>query len=207
MAFKTEQEQFWAGEFGNEYIQRNADAKIIAGNLNMFSQVLRSTTDIRSVIEFGANIGNNLKALAQLRPEAELSAIEINEKAVGILKENKKITVHHTSILDFTPQKKYDLVLIKGVLIHLAPEVLPQVYELLYRTSGAYICVAEYYNPSPIAIPYRGHTNKLFKRDFAGEMMDAFKDLELVSYGFGYHRDPNFPMDDITWFLLKKKGV
>jgi len=27
--------------------------------------------------------------------------------------------------------------------------------------------VAEYYNPSPVAIPYRGHTDRLFKRDFA----------------------------------------
>jgi spore coat polysaccharide biosynthesis protein SpsF len=27
----------------------------------------------------------------------------------------------------------------------------------------------------------------------------------LVDYGFAYHRDPNFPQDDITWFLLEKR--
>jgi spore coat polysaccharide biosynthesis protein SpsF len=26
----------------------------------------------------------------------------------------------------------------------------------------------------------------------------------LVDYGFAYHRDPAFPQDDITWFLLEK---
>jgi len=44
----------------------------------------------------------------------------------------------------------------------------------------------------------------LFKRDFAGEMLDRFKDLELLDYGFVYHRDNNFPQDDLNWFLLRK---
>ena len=38
-------------------------------------------------------------------------------------------------------------------------------------------------------MPYRGHTARLFKRDFAGEMLDRFSDLRLVDYGFRYHRD------------------
>jgi spore coat polysaccharide biosynthesis protein SpsF len=45
----------------------------------------------------------------------------------------------------------------------------------------------------------------LFKRDFAGEMMDRYPDLKLLDYGFVYHRDPAFPDDDITWFLMEKK--
>ena len=64
--------------------------------------------------------------------------------------------------------------------------------------------MAEYYNPTPITIPYRGHTEKLFKRDFAGEMMDNFSELSLNDYGFAYHRDTAFPQDDISWFLLEK---
>jgi len=47
--YQTEQERFWAGEFG-------------------------------------ANIGLNLMALRQLLPEADLSAIEINRKAVESLR-------------------------------------------------------------------------------------------------------------------------
>ena len=64
--------------------------------------------------------------------------------------------------------------------------------------------VAEYYNPTPVSINYRGHTDKLFKRDFAGEIMDMYPNLKLVDYGFIYHRDDAFPQDDITWFLMEK---
>ena len=34
--------------------------------------------------------------------------------------------------------------------------------------------------------------------------MDKFPSFRLVDYGFVYHRDSNFPKDDITWFLLQK---
>ena len=66
---------------------------------------------------------------------------------------------------------------------------LTDVYKKLYTVSTRYILVAEYYNPSPVSINYRGHSDKLFKRDFAGEMLDTFPDLRLVDYGFAYHRD------------------
>jgi spore coat polysaccharide biosynthesis protein SpsF len=120
------------------------------------------------------------------------------------LRKFKDITVYEQSILEFSPDKKRDFALIKGVLIHINPECLKQVYELLYSSSNRYICIAEYYNPSPVEVLYRGHSGKLFKRDFAGEMMDIFGDLRLLDYGFAYHRDNHFPKDDITWFLLEK---
>ena len=59
--------------------------------------------------------------------------------------------------------------------------------------------------PAPVAIPYRGHSDRLFKRDFAGEILDRHPQLQLVDYGFAYRRDPNFPQDDITWFLMEKR--
>ncbi|MBS4096876.1 MAG: pseudaminic acid biosynthesis-associated methylase [Sulfuricella sp.] len=203
--FKTEQERFWAGEFGNEYVSRNQCAGVVAGNLTLFSQILSHAAPISSIIEFGANVGLNLQALKQLLPNAELSAIEINSKAVEFLQKLHGVTVYPQSILDFAPDRERDLVLIKGVLIHTNPDVLPDVYDLLHRTSSRYICLVEYYNPTPVSIPYRGEADKLFKRDFAGEMLDRFPDLRLVGYGFRYHRDANFPQDDATWFLLEKR--
>ena len=68
------------------------------------------------------------------------------------------------------------------------------------------ICIIEYYNKTPVEVPYRGHKGKLFKRDFAGEILDRHEDLMLADYGFVYHRDNNFPQDDLNWFLLEKKG-
>lgn len=205
--FKTEQENFWAGKFGDQYADRNQGMPLIAANLSLFSRVLQRTQSVRTAIEFGANIGLNLAALRMLLPAIELSAIEINSKAVAALREQGGITVYPQSILEFQPDYCRDLVLIKGVLIHINPDSLPQVYELLYDTSKRYICVAEYYNPSPVEVPYRGNKERLFKRDFAGEMLDRFSDLKLVDYGFLYHRDSNFPQDDITWFLLEKTGT
>ena len=63
--------------------------------------------------------------------------------------------------------------------------------------------VAEYYNPSPVNLSYRGNEETLFKRDFAGELMEQYG-LKLVDYGFIYKRDNWAPQDDITWFLLEK---
>ena len=80
------------------------------------------------------------------------------------------------------------------------------VYAALVRSSSRYVMVCEYFNPVPVEVPYRGHTGALFKRDFAGELLDAFPELTLVDYGFTYHRDPQFPLDDSTWFLLEKSG-
>ena len=147
----------------------------------------------------------NLKAIRVLFPEIEMSAIEINDVAAARLEEVVMPSdIYRGSILDYHPQKLFDICLIKGVLIHINPSHLNSVYDNLYHSSKRYILVAEYYNPSPAELTYRGELGKLFKRDFAGEMMDRFPDLSLRDYGFLYHRDPKFPQDDITYFLLEK---
>ena len=206
MNFKTKQEQFWAGEFGDDYIGRNDDPKSIANRTAAFSKILSRTKGISSTIEFGANIGHNLRAIRNLIPNCLFGAIEINQKAVKTLENIEETTVYHGSIFDFSPDQlgKYDLSFTAGVLIHINPDLLQDVYSRLYECSNKYILVNEYYNPTPMEINYRGHSERLFKRDFAGEIMKLYPDLELIDYGFLYHGDYNFPADDSTWFLLKK---
>ncbi|MFA7383731.1 MAG: pseudaminic acid biosynthesis-associated methylase [Desulfurivibrionaceae bacterium] len=203
--FQTEQEAFWAGEFGDQYIGRNPSAKEMGARLALFAKIIARTFEVESAIELGANIGNNLKVMHQLFPSMELSAIEINEKAVDELRQWGKARVFHDSLLDFKPDRQYDLSFVSGVLIHINPDKLPKLYDLLHQSSRRYVCVIEYYNPSPVEVPYRGHSGKLFKRDFAGEILRRFSDLRLLDYGFVYHGDENFPLDDLTWFLLEKK--
>ncbi len=206
MNYKTEQEAFWAGDFGTEYIQRNQGDALLASNLDFFAKALRSAQGLKSCIEFGGNIGMNLKAIKLLRPDIDAHAIEINvEAAKQLTSVISKNNVHNISILDFNPSRQWDLTLIKGVLIHINPRELPEVYDKLFASTGRYLMVAEYYNPAAVTIPYRGHTDRLFKRDFAGEIMDRHPQLQLVDYGFAYRRDRNFPQDDITWFLMEKK--
>lgn len=205
---KTEQENFWMDEFGDHYIERNNSKELIASNIHLFSNIISKTKGIKSILEFGSNIGTNLIALGNLIPECELSAIEINKKASQIAVNNigKNLKMYNQSILDFEIDYKRNLVFTKGVLIHINPDELQNVYEKLYQSSNQYILVCEYYNITPVNVVYRGFDNKLFKRNFCGEIMEKYPDLELVDYGFAYHKDASYycKQDDITWFLMKK---
>jgi spore coat polysaccharide biosynthesis protein SpsF len=201
---ETEQEVFWKGDFGDDYIDRNTGDLQLASNIALFAKILANLSNIKSAIEFGCNAGLNLRAINHLIPDIELHGIEINKKAIEIIKKWDGAEITEGSILDVEIDRKYDLTLSKGVLIHINPERLEDVYRKLYEYSNKYICIAEYYNPRPVEVNYRGHSGRLFKRDFAGELMDLYPDLELVNYGFAYHRDSQFKQDDITWFLMRK---
>jgi spore coat polysaccharide biosynthesis protein SpsF len=205
--FKTDQEEFWAGKFGDDYIARNGGDALLGSNISFLAKMLNRCPQAKSLIEFGANIGMNLRGIRALRPQMELDAIEINAMAVDELRAwGGAKQIYHQSVLDFQSDRTWDIAFIKGVLIHINPDFLPQVYESLFRASGRYILVVEYYNPTPVEINYRGHSGKLFKRDFAGEMLDKFPSLRVVDYGFVWKRDPVFPQDDLTWFVLEKNA-
>jgi len=199
----NEQEKFWKGNFGDNYISRNSNKNIINSNVHHFSKIKNYLSKTNSVIEFGSNIGLNLLALKKINKKMELNAVEINKEAAQILNKNNFVKVYEESILNFNINKKFDLTFIKGVLIHINPNELKKVYQKLYTFSKKYIYIAEYYNPTPVSINYRGYKNKLFKRDFVGEFLDIYKDVKLVEYGFAYHKD-KFPQDDLNWYLLKR---
>ena len=71
MNYKTDQEEFWAGDFGDDYIDRNKSERLLASNLSFFVKALNYAEPVDSVIEFGANVGMNLKALKLLYPGPE----------------------------------------------------------------------------------------------------------------------------------------
>lgn len=205
MSYTTPQEAFWAGDFGTQYIDRNRSDQLLASNGAFFEKALAKAGSISSCIEFGANVGMNLKAMQILQPSIEPRGIEINPDAAAELRQvigDSNVT--EGSLFDWAGEPA-ELSFTKGVLIHLNPEMLPAAYKKLYEASSRFILIAEYYSPTPVAIPYRGHEDRLFKRDFAGDLLDNFPDLSLVDYGFAYRRDPDFPQDDISWFLLQKQ--
>ena len=205
--YKAVQEEFWAGEFGDKFSDRAFSdiAMPVASSTALFSRVLSRTRNVKSVLEYGANVGQNLRAIKRLLPECTISAVEINEKAVNTLKRWGEIdNIYHESILDCRIKRKFDLVIIMGVLIHISPDCLDMVYDLIERTTGQYVFIGEYYSRKPVSLDYRGKKEKLFKRDFAGELLERFDSFSLLDYGFCYHRDPNFIHDDINWFLLEK---
>ena len=204
MDYSTEQEAFWAGEFGDEYLIRNQGEDMIASNLNLFSRILARAPDVRSIAELGCNVGMNLRALKRLRNDFELRGYEIHsgaaEQARGL---GVAEVINETVIKSLPVDRQFHLTFTKGVLIHINPEYLAQVYKNLISLSTRYVLVCEYYNPTPVSTSYRGNEERLFKRDFAGELMDLHG-LRLVDYGFCYGRDPYFTNDDSTWFLMEK---
>ena len=206
MNYQTEQEKFWASDFGNEYPSRNEGEFLIASNIALFSKILRSAPSVKSVAELGCNIGLNLSALKRVHQKFDLRGYEINALAAKAAAGENMAEIINTTITEpLNSDKKFDLTFTKGVLIHINPDKLDAVYENLYTLSNRYIMVCEYYNPSPVAIEYRGHQDRLFKRDFAGELIAKYN-LRLLDYGFNYHRDPYFTNDDTTWFLMEKSS-
>jgi pseudaminic acid biosynthesis-associated methylase len=203
MTYKTDQEKFWAGEFGLNYIDRNNSEPLLYSKVAMWATMLRSANKVNSIRELGCNIGLNLVALKRLQPKMQLSGYEINEEAAQKAEQFGVAKITQGSILDKIDDEKVDLTFTAGVLIHIKPDYLSNVYENLVNGSNRYVLVAEYYNPAPTKITYRGHEDRLFKRDFAGDLIDNYG-LKLVDYGFVYKRDNWAPQDDITWFLLDK---
>tara|TARA_Y100000816_G_scaffold120787_1_gene84869 strand:- start:217 stop:819 length:603 start_codon:yes stop_codon:yes gene_type:complete len=197
----TNQELFWKGAQGNKYINRNT---IGYRSFNIGRNLLKNKIDVLSAVEIGPNIGHNLDAIKNIYPRVETYGIEINEKAFKELR--KKHDGINQSILKYKIKKKFDLVIITGVLMHQDPTKLDIIYSKINKLCSKYIYLSEYFNPVPVEIPYRGERERLFKRDFAKELWMKFKKLKLVDYGFHWKEDPFFKntVDNTNWFIFKK---
>ena len=203
--FLTYQEKLWKGKFGDDYIDRNKSDNLLSSKIFMFSQIINSTEDIKSVFEIGSNIGLNLVAINKLLPSAKLHGIELNKKAYNELAKINYINSYYGSFLNFNIDITVDFVFTCTLLIHIDPSLLCLVYDKIAKISKRYVLMAEYYSPNQQEIIYRGKKDCLFKGDFAGEFLEKHKEFKLVDYSFIYHKDNTFPIDDITWFLMEKK--
>jgi spore coat polysaccharide biosynthesis protein SpsF len=209
----NEQEAFWRGSFGDDYVDRHGNAEV-EPRVIFWDRVFDwgSVDAPSSVIEFGANAGLNLRAIRLLFRQVELPlgendlfGVEINEKAAAELGEHG--FPHRVgSMLGFDPGgRRWDLAFTMGVLIHVAPQDLPRAYEALDAASDRYVLMAEYYSSTPREIEYRGHRGRLWARDFCSGFMEQFSgQYQLRDYGFAYHGDPECPLDDVTWMLMER---
>jgi pseudaminic acid biosynthesis-associated methylase len=158
-----------------------------------------------AILEVGANIGVNLRAL-RLLINAELYALEPNEAARHRLAADAVVLPER--ILDGTAAAipladgAVDLVFTSGVLIHIAPEALGEALGEMYRVSRRYLLSIEYFSDRPETIRYRGEDDLLFKRDFGSAWLERFPDLRLLDYGFLWKPVTN--IDNLTWWLFEK---
>ncbi len=204
----TEQVEFWRGDFGNAYTDRNnLKAEFLRARTAMWSAILRHTIAAppRSIMEIGANIGVNLRALRALT-DARFLAVEPNDKAREILAEDRIVAAADmrggiASAIDF-PDHCADMVFTSGVLIHIHPDQLAASMSEIHRCAGRWIASIEYFADRPTEIGYRGHSNVLFKSDFGSEWLDRYPELKPVAYGFEWKRVTG--LDNLTWWLFEK---
>lgn len=199
----TAQELFWQGEFGSEYTERNAISP--EARQPFFARVLGKTFGVSRICELGANRGHNLAAIRKLSANYQLTGVELNPQAVTLLGEQEGIRAIRSSILDFDSAEPFDLVYTCGVLIHLNPDDLPAVYRKIFALSARYVLINEYFNPVPVSLDYRGYTDRLFKRDFGKEFLEAtHHQARVADYGFLWQTvEPAW--DNTTWWLFEKE--
>jgi pseudaminic acid biosynthesis-associated methylase len=207
---ENDQVKLWRSEFGKEYIARNAPTAERVRNQTRFWAKLLDDLAVRnempeSILEVGANIGINLRALDNLC-NAELFAVEPNDQARetlvsdGVVKAENAYAATGEAIP--LADNSVDLAFTAGVLIHVNPDTLAQVCAEIHRVSRRTIICAEYFSVHPETITYRGHSEKLFKRDFGAFWMEQFPSLKLVDYGFAWK--PVTGLDNITWWVFSK---
>jgi spore coat polysaccharide biosynthesis protein SpsF len=205
----TRQVEFWRGDFGDGYTDRNlATREQLASRIAMWSDILKPTTGAppASILEVGANLGINLRALRALTG-ARFYAAEPNERARATLirdgvAEERDTRASLAQSIDF-PDRIADLVFTSGVLIHIHPDHLLTAMREIHRCAARYVGCIEYFSDKPEEIPYRGHTGLLFKRDFGGYWLDNFADLQVLATGFAWKRTTG--LDNLTWWLFEKR--
>lgn len=194
----------WTGQFGDDYTARQP------ANIDDRREFWRAIMPkhVTSILEIGANVGLNLEAISQFST-AEMYACEPNDMArQRLLFECKAPNAHVTP--DRADQLSFrtasvDLALTCGVLIHIpADRLLPSMREI-HRVSRQWIITAEYFSPSEEMIPYRGHDNALWRRDYGSIWMDNFPDLRCEGCIFAWKRITG--MDNLTVWILEKTNV
>jgi pseudaminic acid biosynthesis-associated methylase len=193
----------WQGQFGKEYTERNAiDWRV---RLPAFRTMIEGL-GVRRVLEVGCNRGHNLVALRQvLGDRAELAGVEPNPHALELAQATGVADFRAGTIYELPfADGSFDLVFTAGVLIHIPPESLPAALAEMHRCSRRYLLAVEYAAEEETVVPYRGHGDLLWKRDFLREYQAHFPWLGLVRQGY-WGKDDGF--DRTTWWLLEKPAA
>ncbi len=190
----------WCGEFGESYTKRQADTS--GARQHMWDMVLPKR-GVDTILEVGANVGANLEAISQIR-DSDLFATEPNELARRQLNDSGlciQVTNDKANELRLD-DKSIDLVFTSGVLIHIPPADLEASMREIHRVARRWVVCAEYFAPSEEMIPYRGHDNALWRRDYGSLYLDTFPDLRCMTCLFAWKRMTG--LDNLTYWVFEK---
>jgi pseudaminic acid biosynthesis-associated methylase len=211
----TPQTDFWKGDFGKEYTERNPQ------NLDEWDEVYRqkyglTKTDMNAeflsaipkdsrILEVGCNIGLQLLGLQRMG-FTNLYGIELQEYAVEKAKANTRgINIIQGSGFDLPFRDGYfDLVYTAGVLIHIDPKDLTRFMAEMVRCSSSYIWGFEYYSEKTKQLNYRGNEGYMWKADYASVFTANFDGLSLVQRKTYPYISENEKGNEDIMYLLKK---
>jgi pseudaminic acid biosynthesis-associated methylase len=196
-------EALWAGDFGNQYVDRNAAA--FDGRRPFWTE-RHAKLGFTSALEIGCNLGGNTRWLAELLGPENVAGIDVNEHALAVLRENiPGVDVRLASAREVPfPDASFDLVFTTGVLIHQAPDELPAIMDEIVRCSRRYVLCGEYRADRLEEVHYRGHEGALFRNDYGRLYSERFPSLRLVEEGFLPRSEGVW--DDITFWVFEKRA-
>ena len=193
-------ESMWAGEFGDAYSDRNAEAGI---GRDAFWNMWLSKYPVRRVLEVGCNTGANLQWIAPQLPPGETYGIDVNHEAISRLR--KRVPTANAIVspareLPFR-DRWFDLSFTTGVLIHQPESTLPLVMAEIVRVSRRLVLCGEYFAADTVEVPYRGMHGALFKRDYGRLYAELFPELRLIDQGVLGRAEG---WDEVTWWLFER---
>ena len=197
----TRLEQLWAGQFGNEYVDRNIDAY---GRRGQFWLPLLAELKPENVLELGCNVGGNLEWVVQCVDPSRITGVDINAKALRLLEQRVPgVRALHAPARDLpVADRAVDLVFTMGVLMHQPDETLEKVMSEMVRTSRKWVFCGEYCDTDPAEVHDVDLQGALFPRDYGSLFEELFAiELRLVRQGYLGREDG---WDGVTWWLFER---
>jgi pseudaminic acid biosynthesis-associated methylase len=194
-------EALWSGDFGDQYVDRNAAA---GEGRRPFWVERHEKLGFTSALEIGCNLGANTRWLAELLGPENVAGIDVNEHALAVLREKipgADVRLASAREVPFA-DASFDLVFTTGVLIHQPPAELPAIMDEIVRCSRRYVLCGEYRADALEEVHYRGHEGALFRNDYGRLYAERFPSLRPVEEGFLPSSEGVW--DDVTFWVFEK---
>ncbi len=202
----------WMGGFGKRYTDRNAltlaemegihQRRYGFTRMELNREVLGNMDRSMTILEVGANIGNQLLCLKRMG-FTRLCGVELQRYALCIARSRtRNIPLVQADGFQLPFQDDaFDMLLTSGFLIHIHPSKFKEIASEIYRCAREYIWGLEYYADERTEILYRERQSLLWKADYSKLYQGLFNGLEVVQekrlpYLLGNNED--------TMFLLRK---
>lgn len=195
-------EELWKGQFGDQYVERNAAAGAARGPF--WSAHLQQYPATR-ILEVGCNVGANLRHLLAHAPAREIWGVDINETSLALLDADlPEVNSGWAQARDLPFRDDwFDLVFTVAVLIHQPEDTLGTVISELVRCSRRYVACIEYTAPELVEIDYRGAQSAFLKRPYGDVIVAAAPELKLLHAGEVTKAD-GFD-DGLGYFVFEKR--